>query len=284
MAPGFPGRNLAMPQLCRDLAAHPRRPVGRPTVKLRTLAASVLAIAGLCACVPVRMGSATLAVRESPVQAARPFDLIDSQLKTSLIYSGCETGPATLGPVASLDATLIPSDEYVQEGRRAQALIEPYRFTIRLSNGPHRGETVQVTVPSGFVSDFHSTPDGAVAATLSIRRALEAAVVHDWLYAVGRHGDEAQREMVDQVYSDILAFYGVDGGTNWTVSTAVRWNGARNFGAAEELRFYNRCFYGWCSGEAAALRQSPVVSLSDDPGLRQRLWDLTVCIRRPETP
>jgi len=252
-------------------------------MKLRTLAAGV-AIVALSACVPARMGSATLASRESPVQAARPYDLIDSQLRTSVIYSDCEAGPAALGPVVSLDAALIPSDEYVQEGRRAQALIEPYRFTIRLTNDPYKGATAKVTVPSGFVSDFHSTPDGAVAATLSIRRALEAAVVHDWLYAVGRHGDEAQRELADQVYSDILAFYGVDGGTNWTVSTAIRWNGARCFGAPEELRFYNRCFYGWCGSENESLLRSPVISLRDDPDLRQRLWDLTVCIQRPETP
>jgi Protein of unknown function (DUF1353) len=143
---------------------------------------------------------------------------------------------------------------------------------------------VQVTVPSGFVSDFHSTPDGAIAATLSIRRALEAAIVHDWLYAVGRHGDEAQRELADQVYSDILDFYGVDGGTNWTVSTAIRWNGARSFGAPEELRFYNRCYYGWCKDEAPGLSASPVVSLRDDPYLRQQLWNLTVCIQRPKSP
>lgn len=252
-------------------------------MRLCTLAASALAVASLYACVPVRMGSPTLALRESPLQATQPYDLIDSQLRASIVFSGCEPGPAALGPVANLDATLIPSDEYVQEGRRAQALIEPYRFTIRLSNGPYRGEVVQVTAPSGFVSDFHSTPDGAVASTLSIRRALEAAVVHDWLYAVGRHGDEAQRELADQVYSDILAFYGVDGGTNWTVSTAIRWNGASSFGVPEELRFYNRCFYGLCQGEEAYLRRSPVVSLRPDPGLRQRLWDLTVCFRRPET-
>jgi Protein of unknown function (DUF1353) len=253
-------------------------------MNMRILAAGALAIAALSACVPARLGSAALASRESPVQAARPFDLIDSQLKASVVFAGCKAGLAASGPVTNLDATLIPSDEYVQEGRRAQALIEPYRFTIRLSNGPHRNETVQVTVPSGFVSDFHSTPDGAVAATLSIRRALEAAVVHDWLYAVGRHGDEGQRELADQVYSDILAFYGVDGGTNWTVSTAIRWNGARSFGAPEELRFYNRCFYGWCRSEDPSLFGSPVVSLPDDPDLRQRLWDLTVCIQRPETP
>lgn len=251
-------------------------------MRLRPVIASLLAIGGLTACVPVRIGSPSLAGRESPVQAARPYEVIDNQLRHSLLYASCDAGVARPGPAASLDATLIPSDEYQQEGRRAQALIEPYRFTVGLTNGPHKGSTVQVTVPAGFVSDFHSTPDAAVGMTLTIRRALEAAVVHDWLYAVGPAGDEAQRELADQVYSDILAFYGVDSGTNWLVSTAVRWSAGKSFGAPEELRFYNRCFYGWCTDAGGSLPDSPVAALGPDPALRARLWDLTVCVRTPE--
>jgi len=251
-------------------------------MRLRHVLASLLAIGALSACIPARMGSPSLAGRESPVLAARPYEVIDSQLRHSVLYAACNAGPSREGPAASLDTALIPSDEYQQEGRRAQALIEPYRFTVGLSNGPRKGSTVQVTVPAGFVTDFHSTPDAAVGMTLSIRRALEAAVVHDWLYAVGLAGDEAQRELADQVYSDILAFYGVDSGANWLVSTAVRWSAAKSFGAPEELRFYNRCFYGWCGGEAASLPDSPVAPLPPDPALRARLWDLTVCVRTPD--
>lgn len=251
-------------------------------MRLRPAFAGLLAACSLAACIPVRIGSPSLASRESPVQAAQPYEVIYSQLRHSMLYSDCGAGAARNGPAAGLDATLIPSDEYEQEGRRAQALIEPYRFTIGLTNGPRKGSTVQVTVPAGFVSDFHSTPDAAVGMTLPIRKALEAAVVHDWLYAVGAAGDEDQRELADQVYSDILAFYGVDSGTNWMVSTAVRWSAAKNFGAPEELRFYNRCFYGWCAEEGGPLPASPVTALEPDPALRARLWDLTVCVTTPE--
>jgi len=245
---------------------------GNLLIKRRLALAGLLAITALGGCIAApRMGSPSLARLDSPLLSPRALDVIERQLRDSIVFSACSDIPRGVGPAASLDATLIPSDEYEQEGRRAQALIQPYRFTIGLTSGPGKGAIMQVTAPAGFVSDFHSTPDAAVGITLSIRKALEAAVVHDWLYAIGRHGDEAQRELADQVYSDILAHYGVDEGTNWTVSTAIRWDGAKNFGAASELRFYNKCFYGGCAGEIApspvAALPAPILTCGDNFGI-----------------
>lgn len=254
-------------------------------MRLRTILA-VAACLGLGACVAApRMGSAALAGRPSPHLEPNPYVLIDRQLHGSPVFAECGARPAKPGPAANLDTSLIPSDEYVQEGRRAQALTEPYRFSINLSDGQLKGSTIEVTVPAGFVSDFHSMPDAAVQLTLPVRRALEAAVVHDWLYAVGRPDDRLQKTLADQAYADILAFYRVEGATHWAVSSAVRSSGKKAFGAPAELRFYNKCFYGQCEAGPLVgwpeLRQSPVVALRPDSALRDQLWNLTVCIRYP---
>lgn len=248
------------------------------------LALTLLACLGASACAAARLGSPSLTARPSPHLDPSPFELISTQLHASPVFRECADMRLRPGPAANLDASLIPSDEYVQEGRRAQALIEPYSFSINLRAGPHKGEVLQVSVPAGFVSDFHSVPDAAVGITLPVRKALEAAVVHDWLYAVGRRGDADEKRLADQAYSDILAHYGVDGFTHWAVASGVRVGGSKNFGAPGELRFYNKCFYGQCPGQAAAdpdLAGSPVMALKQDDALRAELWDLTVCLRNP---
>jgi hypothetical protein len=143
---------------------------------------------------------------------------------------------------------------------------------------------LQVIVPAGFVSDFHSVPDAAVGLTLPVRKALEAAVVHDWLYAVGRPGDAAEKRLADQAYLDILGHYGVTGFTHWAVASGVRMGGKKSFGAPGELRFYNKCYYGQCAqpgAKAPELLESPAMALKADQDLRAELWRLTVCIARP---
>lgn len=245
------------------------------------LGAAVLAS---CTAAP-SMGSAALARRPNLHLAADPYAVLAQGVQQSAVWSECPAGPpdalGRAGPFASLDASLIPSNEYLQEGRRAEALIEPYRFAVRLSKGPSAGWTMDVTVPAGFVTDMHSKPGWSEQATLNTRLALEAAVVHDWLYAVGTPGDEEGRALADQAYADILAFYGVEGFTHWSVTGAVRLNGQKHFGAPAELRFYNTCYYGLCPGPPLGLKASPVAALAPDPALRRRLHDLTVCLRPP---
>jgi hypothetical protein len=248
------------------------------------LAALACLAAGACTGV-ARLGSPSLTAKPSAHLDAAPFELISAQLHASPVFTECAAMRMKPGPSANLDASLIPSDEYVQQGRRAQALIEPYSFSINLGGGVHKGEMLQVSVPAGFVSDFHSMPDAAVGITLSVRKALEAAVIHDWLYAVGRQGDSEEKHLADQAYSDILAHYGVDGFTHFAVASGVRMGGRKSFGAANELRFYNKCFYGQCPGQLGPwpeLLQSPVMALKPDETLRAELWDLTVCLAKPK--
>lgn len=252
------------------------------------LALTLMACLAASACTAARLGSPSLMAKSSPHLEPAPYGLISTQLHASPVFTECADMRLKPGPAANLDASLIPSDEYVQEGRRAQALTEPYSFSINLRGGPHKGEVLQVSVPAGFVSDFHSMPDAAVGITLPVRKALEAAVIHDWLYAVGHPGNAGEKRLADQAYSDILAHYGVDGFTHWAVASSVRMGGKKSFGAPEELRFYNKCFYGQCPGQTAAqsagqpdLLYSPVMALKPDETLRAELWDLTVCLRNP---
>lgn len=260
----------------------------RPAAILPAGLAAGLAFSGLllasCSVAPPPVGSLALARQPSAHLAADPYLPIAEAVSTSLIHRACATGPARPGPFANLDASLIPSDEYLQHGRRAEALIEPYRFAIPLTKGPNAGWTLDVTVPAGFVTDLHSKPGWSEQLTLKTRLALEAAVIHDWLYAVGAPGDDDARALADQAYGDILAFYGVEGFTHWSVTRAVRLSGDKHFGDPAELRFYNKCFYGLCEadpGVRPGLRTSPVMPLDADPALRQRLWALTVCLEPP---
>jgi hypothetical protein len=248
------------------------------------IALAVLACLAAGGCAAARLGSPSLTAKASTHLDPFPLELISTQLHASPVFTECEGMRTRPGPAANLDASLIPSDEYVQQGRRAQALIEPYSFSISLSSGPHKGEILQVSVPAGFVSDFHSMPDAAVGITVPVRKALEAAVIHDWLYAVGRPGDKDGKRLADQAYADILAHYGVEGFTHWAVASGVRMGGKKSFGAPEELRFYNKCFYGQCPGQLAPwpeLLKSPVMALKPDEALRSELWDMTVCLTRP---
>ena len=256
---------------------------GRP-MRYDTMVALLTGLlASACVAAPVSIGSPSLAAKPNPHLEPDPALLIGDQLHRSIVYAECSAPAGPDGPASNLDTSLIPSNEYVQRGRRAQALTEPYRFTIRLSDGALKGSIVQVTVPAGFVSDFHSTPDSAVQMTLPVRRALEAAVVHDWLYAVGNFGDTVQRQIADQAYSDILHHYGVGGFTHWAVSSGVRLGGKKSFGDPAELRFYNKCYYGQCEYPDVQtdpeLASRPVLALRPDPALRTALWNLTVCIR-----
>ncbi|MEM8976552.1 MAG: DUF1353 domain-containing protein [Pseudomonadota bacterium] len=77
-------------------------------------------------------------------------------------------------------------------------------------------------VPAGFETDFLSIPEVARAA-IRPRDYIEAAVIHDWMYAVGERG---RRKFADEVFLQALKKYDAPAATRLVLYSAVRNGGA----------------------------------------------------------
>jgi len=91
-----------------------------------------------------------------------------------------------------------------------------------------------IRVPKGFETDFASVPYAVSALIDPMGDNAEAAVIHDYLYAVGEPG---QREKADTIFLDALAQHHVDPIRRKLMYEAVRAGGAQNYGAPGEWRF-----------------------------------------------
>ena len=94
---------------------------------------------------------------------------------------------------------VIMRDKRGGEGRRMAILLEDYLY--------HDPETRDVyLVPRGYVTDFASIPFPASAVLPSFGLWTEAAVVHDYLYAVGQSG---KRKLADRIFRTAMEEQGV---------------------------------------------------------------------------
>ena len=113
-----------------------------------------------------------------------------------------------------------------REGRKTAIILDDYFYCH-----PKSGEVYQV--PPGFETDFLSIP-GIAQGYVKPRDFMEAAVVHDWLYAVGEDG---KRKHADDVFRDVLAETGASLIKRNAMHRAVRTGGNDAYGADEEWRF-----------------------------------------------
>ncbi len=111
--------------------------------------------------------------------------------------------------------------------RRVAALTDDYYWCYPLTH-----EVIRI--PKGFETDFASIPYAASAIIDPMGDNMEAAVIHDYLYAVGEPG---QREKADTILLDALAAHHVDPIRRKIMYEAVRAGGAQNYGAPGEWRF-----------------------------------------------
>ncbi len=93
-----------------------------------------------------------------------------------------------------------------------------------------------VCVYAGFETDFASVPKSLAAFVQSFDVHAEAAVLHDWMYAVG---ETNKREEADNLFSDAMVELGVGFLTRQAMHKAVRLGGESAYGAPEEWRFTN---------------------------------------------
>lgn len=95
-----------------------------------------------------------------------------------------------------------------------------------------------ILVPNGYVTDFASVPPGASRVVDRYGDNIEAAVVHDWLYAVG---EPNRRGYADELFRFALAEQGVGLAERTAAYLAVRAGGANAYGRSSEWdrRFYD---------------------------------------------
>ena len=119
-----------------------------------------------------------------------------------------------------------------KQGRRVAVILEPFAFV-------HRVEDLRVAViaPVRYETDFASIPGWARGVIAPFGIHAEAAVVHDWLYAMGEEGDERGRWIADSVFREALRHLGVGWMKRLIMYFAVRGGGKKAYGRADEFRF-----------------------------------------------
>ncbi len=146
-------------------------------------------------------------------------------LVAALLLAGCQTLEKPLE-----DTSLHVAFEHNarREGfRRVAVITEDYYYCYPLTRQVIR-------VPRGFETDFASIPVWASAVFNPIGDNAEAAVVHDWLYAVGEKG---QRDQADAIFLYALEQSRVPPLERKLMYEAVRAGGANQYGAPSEWRF-----------------------------------------------
>lgn len=149
-----------------------------------------------------------------------------------------------------------------RQKRRVVILRENFRVDVRYPAGlATRAELAAhkfnyLEVPAGFVSDFASVPFPLDRIISPFGWHAEAAIVHDWLYAIGEPGN---RRFADQLFFELMKEKGVNPYRRAIMYTAVRIGGSRAYTNSNE-------WYG-----------SFVEPYTLEPMPRECLWD------RPKT-
>ena len=130
--------------------------------------------------------------------------------------------PEPQGEQRGIRMALIRS--YTIEGRRVAILSEDWIYCY-----PPTGEVI--LVPKGYMTDFASIPAVAEFFFDSFGKHAEAAVVHDWLYAVGAPG---QKSKADSIFRFAMEEQGVPARDRDLMYAAVSVGGTNAYGRAGE--------------------------------------------------
>lgn len=186
----------------------------------------------------------TLIVVACRIYAARDLESLEEPV-------GFVTNAPSLG--------LIPADKGLRDGRRQFVLLSDSVFVFRRKN-----RLVVMSIPARFVTDFASTPIFAWPVFEPIGRYAEAAVVHDWMYAIGSGAQEEKVAAQRRKEADMLFYYsmkqsGIDRKARDLIYTAVRVFGARAYGNEDEWRrrFYDPYSETFLTPESQCLPARP---------------------------
>ena len=149
-------------------------------------------------------------------------------MKRVLLLLAAATFAACATPQPETSLHLAVERDVRKEGfRRLAVLTDDYYYCYPLTH-----EVIRV--PKGFETDFASIPYLASGIIDPMGDNMEAAVIHDYLYAVGEPG---QREKADTILLDALEQHHVDPLRRKLMYETVRLGGAKNYGAPTEWRF-----------------------------------------------
>ncbi|MEL7130665.1 MAG: DUF1353 domain-containing protein [Pseudomonadota bacterium] len=134
------------------------------------------------------------------------------------------------GFVSALAVSIVPGEW--RERRRLAVVTRPFGFLATLGK-----ERIAIIAPTRFETDFASIPSVARWLISPFGRHAEAAVIHDWLYALGPEGDRIARRRADRIFRIALKRVGVGFLLRTIMFLAVRVGGKRAFGRGDGLRF-----------------------------------------------
>jgi hypothetical protein len=109
-----------------------------------------------------------------------------------------------------------------RDGLTTAVLVQGFRYV-------DEAEKLDIAVPSAFTTDFASIPSWARAIIPPFGRHAKAAVVHDWLYAIGEPG---RKDVADRVFDHAMADLGVVGWQRVLMYEAVSVGGGAGFARA----------------------------------------------------
>jgi hypothetical protein len=109
-----------------------------------------------------------------------------------------------------------------EDGRTTAALMERFGYRDAV-------ERLDIEVPADFRTDFASIPAWARWLFPPFGRHAKAAVLHDWLYAIGQPGRKA---VADRVFRHAMTELEVDGWRIFAMYWAVRLGGRRGYAGA----------------------------------------------------
>ncbi len=116
-----------------------------------------------------------------------------------------------------------------RQGRTLAVVIQPYAYAH-----PVKATDIVVNVPVGFVTDFASIPPLAQILIQPFGRHAPAAVVHDYLYAVGA---SRARKYADLLFRQAMREAGVAFVRRWLMYLAVRLGGKKGYGLPNDWQF-----------------------------------------------
>ncbi|MFT3995962.1 MAG: DUF1353 domain-containing protein [Asticcacaulis sp.] len=152
-----------------------------------------------------------------------------------LLLSACattETPPPMPLPVvvpSSLSPQPILLFDVQKEGRKLYTLSDEFPYCDKLT-----GKVV--VVPKWFRTDFASVPWFGQFAVNTNGPTIRAAIVHDWLYAIGEAG---KRQDADDIFYRAMRKWGVSEIEARIAYNAVRQGGERGYGLASDWLFVN---------------------------------------------
>ena len=165
--------------------------------------------------------------------AAEAADTEASIVEDLAVYQGADVlfASGKEGPITALAIILIPEEN--RQNRRIAALAANFGFVAHLS----RKRKIAVAVPEGYVTDFASIPGLVQWLIQPFGRHSEAAVIHDWLYALGTPGDGKGRHLADRTFRRALNLVGVGFLRRWIMYLAVRMGGKSGYGLSSDYDF-----------------------------------------------